>query len=369
MISWALELNRMPQNPISDRSALVQVMAWCPQATSHYLSQCWPRSVSQYGVTKLQWLKEMGQSWAFWQSSWECMEGMDTIMVGWCLRSDSHIAFSHQRGESHCLVETYFFAYSSVLFLHDDVITWKHFPRYWSFVQGLHGSPVNSPHKGQWHRALMVSLICTWIKGWEKNLEAGDLRCHHTHYDITIMNMKKRISCSGRMALRFFIKEEISASLIFSNNSKTGLEENYLSTAHDCHIRYVYHYSDVIMSSMSSQITSVLIVCSTVCSGTDQENIKTSRDWPLWWESAVDWWIPHTVTWKGFHLMMLSCTFCALFFVVRYTIHVISCNSFTISFRVSSLVMWKPYNCPSASEETLKDMGKFDQYLTSTKHS
>ena len=32
---------------------------------------------------------------------------------------------------------------------HDDVIEWKHFPRYWPFVRGIHQSPVNSPHKGQ----------------------------------------------------------------------------------------------------------------------------------------------------------------------------------------------------------------------------
>ena len=30
---------------------------------------------------------------------------------------------------------------------HDDVVEWKHFPRYWLFVLGLHRSPVNSPHK------------------------------------------------------------------------------------------------------------------------------------------------------------------------------------------------------------------------------
>ena len=40
---------------------------------------------------------------------------------------------------------------------HDDVIKWKHFPRYWPFVRGIHLSPVNSPHKGQWRRALMFS--------------------------------------------------------------------------------------------------------------------------------------------------------------------------------------------------------------------
>ena len=71
--------------------------------------------------------------------------------------------------------------------LHDDVIKWKHFPRYWPFVWGIHRSPVNSPHKGQWHRALMFSLICVWINGWVNNREAGDLRRHRAHYDVTAM--------------------------------------------------------------------------------------------------------------------------------------------------------------------------------------
>ena len=72
---------------------------------------------------------------------------------------------------------------------HDDVIKWKHFPRYWPFVQGIHWSPVDSPHKGQWRGALMFSLICTWINGWVNNCEAGDLRRHSTHYDVTVMRI------------------------------------------------------------------------------------------------------------------------------------------------------------------------------------
>ena len=61
-------------------------------------------------------------------------------------------------------------------FLHDDVIKWKHFPRYWPFLRGIHRSPVNSPHKGQWRGALMFTLICVWINGWVNNREVGDLR-------------------------------------------------------------------------------------------------------------------------------------------------------------------------------------------------
>ena len=41
---------------------------------------------------------------------------------------------------------------------HDDVIKWKHFPRNWPFVRGIHRSSVNSPHKGRWRGALMISF-------------------------------------------------------------------------------------------------------------------------------------------------------------------------------------------------------------------
>ena len=70
---------------------------------------------------------------------------------------------------------------------HDDVIKWKHFPRYWPFVRGIHRSPVKSPHKGKWRGALMFSLICVWINGWVNNGEAGDFRHHRAHYDVTVM--------------------------------------------------------------------------------------------------------------------------------------------------------------------------------------
>ena len=65
---------------------------------------------------------------------------------------------------------------------------WKYFPRYWPFVRGIHRSPVNSPHKGQWRGALIFSLICAWINGWVNNREAGDLRRHHAHYDVIVMS-------------------------------------------------------------------------------------------------------------------------------------------------------------------------------------
>ena len=71
---------------------------------------------------------------------------------------------------------------------YDGVIKWKHFPLYWPFVRGIHRSPVNSPHKGQWRGALMFFLICVWINGWVNNREAGYLRCYRTHYDVTVIH-------------------------------------------------------------------------------------------------------------------------------------------------------------------------------------
>ena len=37
-----------------DKSTVVQVMAWCHSATSHYLSRCWLRFMSSYDVTRPQ---------------------------------------------------------------------------------------------------------------------------------------------------------------------------------------------------------------------------------------------------------------------------------------------------------------------------
>ena len=57
-ISREIALRWMPLDLTDDKSALVQVMAWCCQATNLYLNQCWPRFMSRYGVTRPQWVKE-----------------------------------------------------------------------------------------------------------------------------------------------------------------------------------------------------------------------------------------------------------------------------------------------------------------------
>ena len=65
---------------------------------------------------------------------------------------------------------------------------WRHFPRCWPFLRGINRSLVDSPHKGQWRGALMFYLICAWTNAWTNNLDAGYLRRHRAHYDVTIIN-------------------------------------------------------------------------------------------------------------------------------------------------------------------------------------
>ena len=43
---------------------------------------------------------------------------------------------------------------------HDDVIKLKHFPHYWSFVRGIHRSPVNSPRRHQIETFSALLVLC-----------------------------------------------------------------------------------------------------------------------------------------------------------------------------------------------------------------
>ena len=83
-ISNEIALTWMPLDLTDDKSTLVQVMAWCRQATSHYLSQCWPRSMSPNGITGLQWGKTVRPSPI--QYPWISTAIPDTI-VKWTLRN------------------------------------------------------------------------------------------------------------------------------------------------------------------------------------------------------------------------------------------------------------------------------------------
>ena len=67
----------------------------------------------------------------------------------------------------------------------DDVIKWKHFPRYWPFVRG--GQRWIPRAKASDTELWCFSLICACINGWVNNGEAGDWRRLNVHNDINVM--------------------------------------------------------------------------------------------------------------------------------------------------------------------------------------
>ena len=74
---------------------------------------------------------------------------------------------------------------------HVNASWWRHqmktFSALLAFVRGIHRSPVNYPHKGQWRGNLIFSLICAWTNGWGDNRSTGDLRRHRAQYDVIVV--------------------------------------------------------------------------------------------------------------------------------------------------------------------------------------
>ena len=91
------------------------------------------------------------------------------------------------------------------------------------------------------------------------------------------------------------------------------------------------HYGDVIMSTMASQITSVSIVYSTVCSGPDQRKHQSSaslafvREIHRWWVNSPHKW-PVTPKLFPFDDVIMSICFTQRFAsVIKRTIRALLC--------------------------------------------
>ena len=145
---------------------------------------------------------------------------------------------------------------------------WRHqMEPFTALLRVIQQSTLNSPHKGQWRGAFMFYLICAWINRWVNNREAGDLRRHRPHYDVTLM-LRLHFECVSLLAEPLFG----TAALIIS----------------------CIHYNDVMMGAIASQITSLTIVYSIVYSDTDQRKHQSSASQPLCGEFTGDRWIPRT---------------------------------------------------------------------------
>ena len=60
----------MPQHFTDHKSTLVQVIACCRQATSHYLKQCWLRSPAPYDIRRPQWVNQFRNN-IQWNFNWK----------------------------------------------------------------------------------------------------------------------------------------------------------------------------------------------------------------------------------------------------------------------------------------------------------
>ena len=91
----------------------------------------------------------------------------------------------------------------------------------------------NSPVTGEFPsqmpvtRSFDVSLIRAWINDWVNNREAGDLRCHRTHYDVTVMKCRKsykfRLCCWNCLFCNKSNNSEVDSAMCFSIVFKTRL--------------------------------------------------------------------------------------------------------------------------------------------------
>ena len=144
---------------------------------------------------------------------------------------------------------------SCVLLIHDDVIKWKHFPCYWPFVRGIHRSPVNSPHKGQWRGALMFSLICVWINARANNREAGDLRRYRARDDIIVM---KRRSTSTIELSPSRLKDEQWSEHAVDSTVKLGIY-TFFWHLHEINHPLYHEWKDVVVVSYLDYVNLTII--------------------------------------------------------------------------------------------------------------
>ena len=91
-------------------------------------------------------------------------------------------------GEKH---QIHFTDYTLITSMNHISPWWRHqmetFSVLLALCEGNHRSPLDSLHKSQWRGDLMFSLICAWTNGWADNRDAGDLRRHRAHFDVTVI--------------------------------------------------------------------------------------------------------------------------------------------------------------------------------------
>ena len=149
---------RYPQVYFSNhKSIILQLMAWYGQATFHYLKQCWQCSIAVYDVIERQWVKPnhdhynlllfiqlkrdnrilLPDLWRIVIFDIILYMAFISIQTGLYSRIVSHLDMALS-STTNQLFLYHINVMGVILSSYDDVIKWKHVPRYWSFVSGIH---------------------------------------------------------------------------------------------------------------------------------------------------------------------------------------------------------------------------------------
>ena len=166
--------------------------------------------------------------WRHFPHYWHFMKGIYWSPVDFLLKGTAMPSFdiSLMIALTNCLTNTEV----KWLVIWDDIHMtycnanswWRHqmetFSTLFALCAGKSLVPVNSPHKGQWRGALIFSLICVWINHWVNNREAGDLRQHRDHYDVTVMWWYVIVGLCNALHLKFVPRGPIDDMIIISGS-------------------------------------------------------------------------------------------------------------------------------------------------------
>ena len=150
-------------------------MAWCHQATSHYLNKCWPRSMSLYGVTRPRWVKDYSHIFPFELTDptwgWNPM-GVLSVLLDLCTeKSPSRYI---------CSTEGIYCRWFPCCDQSHDIL-------YMERISALLGSLCGESTSHQWilltkEQNFNVSfMMLAWTSSWTNSPGAGDLRYHNAH--------------------------------------------------------------------------------------------------------------------------------------------------------------------------------------------
>ena len=152
-------------------------MVWCRQATSHYLS-----GRANVDPDLCHHMASLGHNEL--RDSMEHWNGKDHVDFFSSLAAHGVVmkAFSTASDEIVVDMTTFLFPWRHAVctVINDDVMTWKHFPRWRPFGRGIHQSLIPLS-KDQWYGALMFSLMLAWINSRTSSQVVSDLIDYDAH--------------------------------------------------------------------------------------------------------------------------------------------------------------------------------------------